>query len=358
MNLVGRFREELGSRVPISFSAGVDRVNFPDAVALGLVPVTVCTDLLRPGGYARSATYGQGLGKRMREVGARSIDEFVIRAYGRGEEALAAAGVSPGSPEHAAAVAALAGGGDLAAVVGETVYRRWVAESTVANTKVYVERATADPRYRQARNSKLPKKIGSQLTLFDCITCDKCIPVCPNAANFTFFVPRARVPVVTARREGDAWVCETGEPISVEQKHQIANFADFCNDCGNCDVFCPEDGGPYVMKPRFFGSLDAFHASAPLDGFHLECRGDTRMVNGRFQGRDFRVEIRGGHARYAGDGFSVTFDRDDPEGTLDGNADGAVDLTYFRLMNLLSEAIYAEPGTNHVSALAIEDRPS
>ncbi|GIS37006.1 MAG: hypothetical protein Ct9H90mP9_0360 [Pseudomonadota bacterium] len=44
----------------------------------------------------------------------------------------------------------------------------------------------------------------------------------------------------------------------LEKKHQIANFADFCNECGNCDIFCPEDGGPYVLKPRFFGSRESF----------------------------------------------------------------------------------------------------
>ena len=43
--------------LPLSFSAGVDSRNFPDCVALGLVPITVCSDLLRPGGYARLPRY-------------------------------------------------------------------------------------------------------------------------------------------------------------------------------------------------------------------------------------------------------------------------------------------------------------
>jgi putative selenate reductase len=53
IELVRRFRAHFGDRFPISFSAGIDRQNFADAVALGLVPVTVCSDLLRPGGYGR-----------------------------------------------------------------------------------------------------------------------------------------------------------------------------------------------------------------------------------------------------------------------------------------------------------------
>ena len=53
----------------------------------------------------------------------------------------------------------------------------------------------------------------------------------------------------------------------MKKAHQLANFADFCNECGNCDVFCPEDGGPYIEKPRFFGSLEAWRRLTTRDGF-------------------------------------------------------------------------------------------
>ncbi|MDP6944000.1 MAG: glutamate synthase, partial [Myxococcota bacterium] len=57
VELVRRFRETFGDRFPISFSAGIDRKNFADAVAIGLVPVTTCSDLLKPGGYGRGEIY-------------------------------------------------------------------------------------------------------------------------------------------------------------------------------------------------------------------------------------------------------------------------------------------------------------
>ena len=41
MHLVQRFRRTFGNSLPISFSAGIDRLNYPDAVRLGLAPVTV-----------------------------------------------------------------------------------------------------------------------------------------------------------------------------------------------------------------------------------------------------------------------------------------------------------------------------
>jgi hypothetical protein len=57
---------------------------------------------------------------------------------------------------------------------------------------------------------------------------------------------------------------------------QFANYADACNDCGNCDVFCPEDGGPYVEKPRFFGSLETYRKYAGANGFYIEFAAGSR----------------------------------------------------------------------------------
>jgi hypothetical protein len=47
MTLTDVFRKDIGADIPISFSAGIDNKNFPQAVACGFVPATVCTDLLR-----------------------------------------------------------------------------------------------------------------------------------------------------------------------------------------------------------------------------------------------------------------------------------------------------------------------
>lgn len=219
MSLVRRFRRTFGDRFPISFSAGVDRVNFPDAVALGLAPVTVCTDLLKPGGYGRGHGYFAELARRMGEVGAATVDEFLIRAYegdGRGgDESLIRSYQDTGrSAEHTAAP------GPPPPTAAALVAAK------LRNTELYVDRATADPRYTAAANRREPRKIGRKLWLHDCLTCDKCIPVCPNDAIFTYAEP------------GHA------EP------HQIGIHDEACNDCGNCDTFCPEDGGPNLYKLR------------------------------------------------------------------------------------------------------------
>ena len=80
MALTDAFRQAVGPDVPISFSAGIDAHNFPLAVACGFVPVTVCSDLLRPGGYARLGSYLAALRKAMQQLRARTIEEYILRA--------------------------------------------------------------------------------------------------------------------------------------------------------------------------------------------------------------------------------------------------------------------------------------
>lgn len=350
MALVARFRATFGDAYPVSFSAGIDRHNFADAVSLGLVPVTVCSDLLRTGGYGRMRHYLGDLARRMAVSGARDIDDFVVRAQGQGEAALAAAAAAgDAAPEVLEACRrALVDGGDLRAAAGPALFARWVSQARLRNTALVAERVLADPRYAAAANAKPPTKVGTTLWLFDCLTCDKCVPVCPNDANFTYDLPPTEIPVVKLRpRPEGGFAREESPALRIARKHQLATFADFCNECGNCDVFCPEDGGPYVLKPIFFGSEESFHRFSGHDGFVVARGAGADTVLGRFQGRAYRLERRGDRARFSGDGFDVGFAAADPEATIEGTVDAAavVDLTCFRIMDLLRRAILdaAEP---------------
>lgn len=75
--LAQQVTEAVGGEVPISFCGGADATNFAELVADGLGPVTVCTDLLKPGGYARLQEYLANLELAMDERGATSLEEFV-----------------------------------------------------------------------------------------------------------------------------------------------------------------------------------------------------------------------------------------------------------------------------------------
>jgi len=340
MHLVRRFRRLFGDRFPISFSAGIDARNFPDGVALGLVPVTVCTDLLKPGGYGRARGYFRQLLRRMDGVQAADIENFILRGEGEARRALDALGLEQDDPRRRASLKALEQGLDLRAAAGEPLFERWVSMARLKNTESYLERLDQDPRYHQSHHARPPRKIGSQLELFDCITCDKCLPVCPNAANF--ILPLAPTTLVQRRlvREGEGWRLEEVGVLELAEKHQIANFADWCNDCGNCDVFCPEDGGPFKVKPRFFGSYKSWQRFPALDGFAFEHRGTQATLHARMEGQVFRL-VKGTRLRhFEGPDFAVDLSSPAAPKVLSCARDAqTIDLSQEPLLELLWRAL-------------------
>ena len=194
----------------------------------------------------------------MRAAGAATIPEFVLRSAGE-----------TGSP---------AGSADVA-----------FDAAVRLNTQALLDKALSHERYRASQNRKPPRKLGTHLWLWDCLSCSKCIPACPNDAVFEVEIDPfiGEVPVVAA--DGNGWR-ETGRHLYHALKTtQIAIFADACNDCGNCDVFCPEDGGPHLEKPRFFGSLDSWRRAAPLTGFVLTKEDGAFVLHGRMPEGEFAV---------------------------------------------------------------------
>ncbi len=82
ISLAAKLQKDFNGELDISFCAGVDALNAADMVACGLSPVTVCSDLLKPGGYGRFAQYVSGLRTAMREAGAGSIEAFITARAG------------------------------------------------------------------------------------------------------------------------------------------------------------------------------------------------------------------------------------------------------------------------------------
>jgi putative selenate reductase len=293
LHLLERFRQQR-PELPISFSAGVDSRNFSDCAALGLVPITVCSDLLRPGGYARLPRYLARLEERMRMAGVSRIGDYVVKAEGRGEEAVRA--VVEDAPLGERLISALAEErvdllGALERASRADLYPSLVVAAARLNTGPIVERATADPRYHASANRKTPRKIDSHLTLFDCVNCDKCLPACPNDANFVYETRPLSGAFESYRVTGGEAVATPGGRFEVRERHQIAVFQDFCNDCGNCDTFCPEEGGPYLEKPRFFGTLDGWHRWRDRDGFFVAAEDEEVRVWARRGGREYALEV-------------------------------------------------------------------
>ena len=98
--------------------------------------------------------------------------------------------------------------------------------------------------------------------------CNICVTVCPNLANYPFETElfETSYPVVNVIDEKMQIV--EYETFKIEQKHQIINIGDFCNECGNCATFCPTSGAPYKTKPKFFLTKESFDKEEI--GYYLE----------------------------------------------------------------------------------------
>ena len=75
----------------MSFSAGASRNNIASLLAAGMQTITVCSDLLRTGGYLRFADYVSAIDSAMDDSAAASLDEFIVRSAGDGSDSTTAA---------------------------------------------------------------------------------------------------------------------------------------------------------------------------------------------------------------------------------------------------------------------------
>ena len=137
-NLALLLAEEFQGALPLSFAGGADCCNAPQLLACGLRPVTVCSDLLKSGGYLRLLQYLEETEAAMEAVGAADLDDFACRVAG--VEDAAAAGL--------------------------------------ANLRRYAAGVGRERRYRKDAFETGHSKTTRQLGLFDCIAAP-CTDECP-----------------------------------------------------------------------------------------------------------------------------------------------------------------------------------
>ena len=98
-----------------------------------------------------------------------------------------------------------------------------------------------------------------------CLQCDErcsvCVTVCPNRANLEFVVAPTKLKIQQCRNTADGIQITDFETFNIEQKYQVLNIGDFCNECGNCATFCPTSGAPYRDKAKFHLSRDSYDSS-------------------------------------------------------------------------------------------------
>ncbi|MEM7581949.1 MAG: 4Fe-4S dicluster domain-containing protein [Acidobacteriota bacterium] len=297
MTLMQRFREDLGFELPVSFSAGIDARNFPTAVACGMVPVTTCTDLLRQGGYGRLPGYLKALTKAMSKAGVDSREAYVLAAGSHGAEA-----VEQVLKTHAPELWARQGTELQRIAIDEpsqlpVALRRAAESEPTLDREVLVTHAlrtagrlngrqlvppiAEDPRYHSDRNQKTPRRIDSTLELYDCVNCDLCISACPNDAIFAYDVEPTTVETERLTNDDAGGLQRAkGDGFVIAERHQLAVLEGACNECSNCEVYCPELGAPFVIKERVFHSAESFTGASHLDGFYRDGAALRARING------------------------------------------------------------------------------
>ncbi|MBN1355781.1 hypothetical protein JXA40_05865 [bacterium] len=76
MMLFHRLSEVFDGDLRVSFSSGADALNVAEILCAGACPVTVVTDLLKPGGYGRLLQYLESIERVMRKRGVSNLAEL------------------------------------------------------------------------------------------------------------------------------------------------------------------------------------------------------------------------------------------------------------------------------------------
>ncbi|MBW9156804.1 putative selenate reductase subunit YgfK [Clostridium tagluense] len=94
--------------------------------------------------------------------------------------------------------------------------------------------------------------------------CEACVDVCPNRANIAI-------------------------KVKGNSMHQIIHVDKMCNECGNCEMFCPYDSAPYKEKFTLFAKVSDFENSENM-GFVL-IDSDKKIVRVRLQDEVLEVNL-------------------------------------------------------------------
>ncbi len=138
VSLARQLSREFDGDLPMSFSAGADCFNASDLLAAGMQTITVCSDLLKTGGYLRLLQYIEQVRHDFRSAGAADINEFALARAG-------ASGAPAGATPHD------------------------VHANTRVNLDFYTQQLGRQRRLHKGAFLTSRSKTGRELGLFDCI---------------------------------------------------------------------------------------------------------------------------------------------------------------------------------------------
>lgn len=141
INLARKLQNDFNGKLDISFSAGGDCFNIVPILACGMKPVTICSDLLKPGGYGRLWQYIENIRKDFGDEKAEHIEDHIL--------------ISSGKPDQN------------------------LPEAALINLNRYADRVTSESAYKKKILTDPDIKTQRPLGYFDCIHAP-CVDTCPT----------------------------------------------------------------------------------------------------------------------------------------------------------------------------------
>ncbi len=139
VNLAKKIQSDFNGSLDISFSAGADAFNVSDILSCGLFPVTMSSDILKPGGYGRLNQYIENIGSDFSAAKANSVEQFVISKSNS----------------------------------------KKIEEAIIENLNKYADETLKSGRYKRTSFIEPSIKTGRKLGSFDCIHAP-CTDTCPT----------------------------------------------------------------------------------------------------------------------------------------------------------------------------------
>jgi NADPH-dependent glutamate synthase beta subunit-like oxidoreductase len=202
-NLAARISEDFRGDLMLSFAGGADCFNVADLLAAGMKTVTVCSDLLKTGGYLRMLQYMENLDDAIESVGAVDMTDFIARTAISGEgydefvpllrwSSLTDSGLALSGEDCASlAQSLLSAEGPVVERVAAWASSHGFDEGRTGelidlvvkvlarlNLRHYAEQTRRDWRYEKESFRTDRSKTARKLGLFDCIEAP-CLDECP-----------------------------------------------------------------------------------------------------------------------------------------------------------------------------------
>lgn len=143
-----------------------------------------------------------------------------------------------------------------------------------------------------------------------CLYCDEvcniCTTVCPNLAQFSYEIQPVKLTLKKLIIKDGKNIGEETTNFQIKQQHQILLLADWCNECGNCDTFCPTSGAPYKEKPHLYLNYNAFLENE--EGYYFDTE-DINKISFKTNNNIFHLINNENILQYNTNDYSVKIDK-------------------------------------------------